>query len=148
MIIELEITWRWKVWQEVNGYKTKILSGVRKMDKKVFIEQMKNCEPMDKESIMKILVDAVDSDIGDGNPRGHKKLIIVMEELAELTKEVSKELREKGDITNITEELADVQLCIYYVQEIVGIDDKTIEKAVSVKANRIGSELYKTGSYK
>ena len=98
------------------------------MDKKVFIEQMKYSEPMSKEYIMKILVDSINSNIGDGNPRGHRNLIIVMEELAELTKEISKELRGKGDIVNLTEELADVQLGIYYVQEIVGIDDENIKK--------------------
>ena len=118
------------------------------MNRQTFIEQMKNCEPMNKTSIMKILIDSVNSNIGDGNPRGHRNLIIVMEELAELAKEVSKELRGKGDIVNLTEELADVQLGIYYVQEIVGIDDKNLEKAMSVKINRLGSMLYDTGSYK
>ena len=117
------------------------------MDKEVFIEKMKNCEPMNKESLMKIIVDSVNSNMVDGNPRGHRNLIIVMEELAELAKEISKELRGKGDVTNLIEELADVQLGIYYVQEIVGIDDKTIEKAMSVKMDRLGSVLYDTGSY-
>lgn len=118
------------------------------MEKQVFVEKMKDCEPMSKESIMKILVDSVNSNIGDGNPSGHRNLIIVMEELAELAKEIAKELRGKGDRINLTEELADVQLGIYYVQEIVGVDDETLAKAMSVKMDRLGSVLYKTGSYK
>lgn len=37
----------------------------------------------------------------NGNPRGHHNLILVMEELAELTKEISKELCGKGDSVSI-----------------------------------------------
>ena len=118
------------------------------MDRKVFVEQMEKCEPMSKESIMKVLVDSINANISDGNPRGHRNLIIVTEELAELAKEVSKELRGKGDIVSLTEELADVQLGIYYVQEIVGIEDENLKKAMSVKTNRLSSVLYDTGSYK
>ena len=117
------------------------------MDRQIFVEKMKGCEPMSKESIAKILVDSVSSNIGDGNPRGHRNLIIVMEELAELAKEIAKELRGKGDKISLTEELADVQLGIYYVQEIVGVDDETLAKAMSVKMDRLSSVLYKTGSY-
>lgn len=117
------------------------------MDKQFFIDRMKDAEPMNKSDIDKILVDSVNSNIHDGNPRGHRNLIIVMEELAELTKEISKELRGKGDIDNITEELADVQLGIYYVQEIVGVSDEILQKAMAVKMNRLSSILYKTGKY-
>ena len=44
-----------------------------------------------------------------------RNLIIVREELSELSKEISKELRGQGDKYNILEELADVPLGIYYV---------------------------------
>lgn len=119
------------------------------MDRQIFIEKMSQCnKPMSSESITKILVDSIDSNISDGNPRGHRNLIIVMEELAELAKELAKELRGKGDTIGLTEELADVQLGIYYVQEIVGIDSETLSKAMSVKMDRLSSVLYPTGSYK
>ena len=86
--------------------------------------------------------------MSDGNPRGHRNLIIVMEELSELTKEISKELRGKGDKTNILEELADVQLGIYYVQEICGITDSDLAKAINVKIERLKSVLDANGKYK
>lgn len=117
------------------------------MDKSIFVEKIESAEPMDRTQIDRILVDSVNSNIKDGNPRGHRNLIIVMEELSELAKEVSKELRGKGDNLSLLEELADVQLGIYYVQEIVGIKDELLQKAMSVKMERLASVLYESGQY-
>ena len=66
-----------------------------------------------------------------------------MEELSELQKEISKELRGKGDKVNVLEELADVQIVIYYVKKILGISNEDIEKAISVKIDRLASIVYK-----
>lgn len=117
------------------------------MDKVLFVERVKGVNPMSREQINKILVDSINSNIKDGNPRGHRNLIIVMEELSELAKEISKELRGKGDNTSILEELADVQLGIYYVQEIIGIQDESLLKAMAVKMERLASVLYDVGQY-
>ena len=70
-------------------------------------------------------------------------IIIAMEELSELQKEISKELRGKGDKVNVLEELADVQIVIYYVKKILGISNEDIEKAISVKIDRLASIVYK-----
>ena len=120
---------------------------MKKMDRALFVEQMEGANPMDREQINKILVDSVNSNIKDGNLRGHRNLIIVMEELSELAKEISKELRGKGDSISILEELADVQLGIYYVQVIVGIQDESLLKAMAVKMKRLASVLYDVGQY-
>lgn len=117
------------------------------MDKVLFVERMKDAKPMNSGQINKILVDSVNSNIQDGNPRGHRNLIIVMEELSELAEEISKELRGKGDNTSILEELADVQLGIYYVQEIVGIQDESLLKAMAVKMEQLAAVLYDVGEY-
>ena len=88
------------------------------MDREKFISQLSTTEKnIDKQWIMYVLRKSIKSNLRDGNPRGHRNLIIVMEELSELIKEISKELRGKGDKYNILEELADVQLGIYYTQE-------------------------------
>lgn len=71
-----------------------------------------------------------------------------MEELSELSKEISKELRGKGDKTNILEELADVQLGIYYVQEICKINNEDLYKAMNVKMKRLEDVLKANGKYK
>lgn len=70
-----------------------------------------------------------------------------MEELSELSKEISKELRGHGDRYNILEELADVQLGIYYVQEICGINNDDLHKAMNVKMKRLDGVLTENGKY-
>lgn len=117
------------------------------MNRSLFLERMKTSTPMEREKIDRVLRDSIESNSGDGNPRGHRNLIIVMEELSELTKEISKELRGKGDRDGIIEELADVILGIYYVQEILGIDNESIKRAVAVKTERLASILYDTGKF-
>ena len=119
------------------------------MNREVFIEQFNKADSsIDKEWILDILNQSVDSNLSDGNPRGHRNLIIVMEELSELSKEISKELRGKGDKTNILEELADVQLGIYYVQEICKINNEDLYKAMNVKMKRLEDVLKSNVKYK
>lgn len=73
----------------------------------------------------------------DSPTNGHMDLIIVMEELAELTKELSKYLRGKGDHYHIVEELSDVCACIWYVQNICGISDEELSQGINVKFKRL-----------
>lgn len=118
------------------------------MNREKFITQLSTANKnVDKNWIFSVLKDSVESNLKDGNPRGHRNLIIVMEELAELSKEVSKELRGKGDHTNILEELADVQLGIYYVQEICKINDDELHKAMNIKMKRLEEVLNDKGKY-
>ena len=118
------------------------------MDREKFIKDLnQNNPPLSKEEIMKILTKSIDANLPDGNPRGHRNLIIVMEELAELSKEISKALRDKGDYYSLLEELADVQLCIYYIQEICGVADEELKKAMDVKTNRLREVLEKEGKF-
>lgn len=119
------------------------------MKREVFIEQFNKAEAsINKEWMFHVLNQSIDSNLPDGNPRGHRNLIIVMEELSELSKEISKELRGKGDNINILEELADVQLGIYYVQEICKINNEDLHKAMNVKMKRLEDILKSNGKYK
>jgi NTP pyrophosphatase (non-canonical NTP hydrolase) len=77
---------------------------------------------------------------------GSGNLIIVIEELSELTKELTKALRDKTDMIGILEELADVAICIDYIQEIFDITDKELMYARSVKIQEL-SEKIKSGTY-
>lgn len=72
---------------------------------------------------------------------GFYNTVIVVEELAELAKELTKALRNKGDITGILEELADVSLGIDYVKEIFDITDKELEYARSIKMTELQKKL-------
>lgn len=119
------------------------------MQRELFIDKLKEETPdIDMKWIKEVTRNSIKSNIHDGNPIGHKNLIIVMEELAELTKEISKELRGKGDYINILEELADVQLGIYYVQEICGIETDKLHKAMKIKMSRLNDVLQEQGKYK
>ena len=85
--------------------------------------------------------------MNDGNPRGHKNLIIVMEELAELSKEVSKKIRGKGDYYSLLEELADVCLSVLFVKDICNVNDAELNKAVNVKAEQMEKILSIKGKF-
>lgn len=119
------------------------------MNKETFVEMLeRETSGINKTWIADTLRKSVDSNLSDGNPRGHKNLIIVMEELAELSQAISKELRGKGDHVNLLEELADVQLGILYVQEICNISDEDLHKAMNVKMKRLENVLSDKGTYK
>lgn len=118
------------------------------MDREKFISQLSTSdENIDKQWFMNVIKQSVEANLKDGNPRGHRNLIIVMEELSELIKEISKELRGKGDQYNILEELADAQLGIYYVQEICGISNEELYKAINIKMKRLEKVLIEKGKY-
>ena len=68
---------------------------------------------------------------------GFHNTVIVIEELSELTKELTKALRNKEDMIGILEELADVSLGIDYIKEIFDITDKELEYARSIKINEL-----------
>ncbi len=70
------------------------------------------------------------------NNNGTQNLVIIMEELMEAAHEVSKYLRGKADMTALIEELADAALSIRYVQQICGISDDELNKAINVKLKR------------
>lgn len=118
------------------------------MDRDKFISQLNTAEEKtDMQWTLDLLKKSIDSNKKSGNQRGHRNLIIVMEELSELSKEISKQLRGKGDRYRILEELADVQLGIHYVQEICGISDEELHKAMNVKLQRLEETLREKGQY-
>lgn len=95
-----------------------------------------------------VIARSVDSTLNDGNPRGHHVLIIVLEELAELSKEVTKTLRGfSGHRITLIEEIADVAVCILYLQEVCGISTQDIYKAMNVKIDRLENKLNERGTY-
>lgn len=57
------------------------------------------------------------------------QLLVAFEEMAELTKAISKAIRysREGHKTAITEEIADVEIMLEQVKMIFGIDDEDVE---------------------
>ena len=68
---------------------------------------------------------------------GSMNMIIAMEELSELQKEISKYLRGQGDTIALIEEIADVTIMLKYIKMVVNIDDNDINKAINVKLDRL-----------
>lgn len=68
-----------------------------------------------------------------------KKKIIAIEEMAELQKEITKDLREETpfDFYGILEEMSDVYICLKALQIIYAISDEDINNGIDIKLNRL-----------
>lgn len=73
--------------------------------------------------------------------KGFRNIIIILEELSELNKELTKALRNKEDKIGIIEETADVLICIEYIKKIFNITEREINSAMYVKANELKNKL-------
>lgn len=82
-----------------------------------------------------------DSPADDIHPQGYDGLIICMEEFNELSKEVSKYYRMKGNQLDLLQEIADAWLSIEYIKRLCQFDDTMIIKAINAKTKRNMIEL-------
>lgn len=73
--------------------------------------------------------------------KGFRNIIIILEELGELNKELTKALRNKQDRIGIIEETADVLICVEYIKKIFNITEREINSAIYVKANELKNKL-------
>ena len=64
------------------------------------------------------------------------QLVVAIEELSELTKEITKCLRNKGNIDHLAEEAADVEIMVEQVKLIFNVQDK-VEVARQIKLQRL-----------
>ena len=69
------------------------------------------------------------------------ELIITVEELSELQKEVTKQLRNEGKMENLVEEIADVYIVMEYLKLIFAINDEDIKTEIAFKIDRLMSRL-------
>lgn len=70
-----------------------------------------------------------------------KQSIVCMEECSELIQCISKELRGKTDVAHLTEEMADVLICIKMLQQIYSIDTSELESWIQAKQQRIKDRM-------
>ena len=89
---------------------------------------------MNKEQENKIYQDAIDF-FGDESQK-----IMVIEEMSELTKELCKELRHRGEVEHIADELADVEITLAQIKKIYHIA-QTVEEHKNYKLNRLKNSL-------
>lgn len=120
------------------------------MDKQKFLNAFhKSSFQLDKRKIRKLIRKNTDANSVPDKPRGRYLLIVVMEECAELIQAISKTMRAKQtDKYNLLEEMADVQICIWYLQEIFDIETNDLYKAINVKIDRLDKTIKEKGAYK
>ena len=66
--------------------------------------------------------------------------IMVIEEMSELTKELCKELRNRGDVSHIAEELADVEITLAQLKMIYNIH-QAVEEQKNFKLKRLADSI-------
>ena len=66
---------------------------------------------------------------------------IAMEEFAELTQQVSKQIRGYGDRIGLIEEMADAYICLKLLESIFNISPEDMQKAIDVKMDRERQKL-------
>lgn len=69
------------------------------------------------------------------------QLMVAVEELSELTKEITKLSRGKGSTMRLTEEIADVQICIEQLQQFFCVSNQSIKVFKDFKLKRL-EEFY------
>lgn len=72
---------------------------------------------------------------------GDKQVVVAIEELSELQKELCKALRDKTNKENIIEEMADVIIMINQMQMYFKISDEELHKEINYKLNRTKERL-------
>lgn len=72
-----------------------------------------------------------------------KQMIVAIEELSELQKEICKWQRGIGNYDHVVEEVADVIVMIEYLKLIFEINDKELEKAIDYKLKRLDDNINK-----
>ena len=69
------------------------------------------------------------------------QLIVSLEELSELQKEICKKLRDNENEDKIIEEMADVYIVLEDIKQIFQIKDKDIQREVNYKLNRLEERM-------
>lgn len=101
------------------------------MDREVFRKKMLEKNSAASKIEVKNVIDHIVN-----NETAEINCVICMEELAELQQEISKQLRDKGDMLGLLEELADVYICLEMLKKMFGYTNDEIARAVSIKLDR------------
>lgn len=67
--------------------------------------------------------------------------IVAIEEMSELTKEITKDLRGDANINNIVEEMADVHIMLMQLQKMYNINLQTLFEKIEFKLERLKKRL-------
>ena len=99
-----------------------------------------------RKQVRKVYASSPKRDFQTGDSR-NRWSVIAMEEMAECQQAISKYIRGKGDKLNLTEELADVILCIFMLIEMYDIKFSDIKKMLNVKIDRVNEKQKDNGKF-
>lgn len=71
----------------------------------------------------------------------NNQIVVAIEELSELTKELTKALRMAYNRDHMTEEMADTLIMIYQMFYYFGISEKDLRNAIDYKLKRLEGKL-------
>ena len=75
---------------------------------------------------------------------GHKmQSVIAIEEMSELTKELTKAIRGNPNHDHLVEETADVMICVRQIREMYNIRDDELQAAINGKLTRLDERMRK-----
>lgn len=112
------------------------------MDRKILQEKLTENVLSDQqldtlEQKEEIINNLIESSVPVDVERGTRNLIIGMEELSELQKELSKAIRGKLDRVGLIEEIVDVEHTIDVIKNVFQISNQELEKVRFIKLEQI-----------
>lgn len=72
---------------------------------------------------------------------GQNQIIVAIEELSELQKELTKYLRNKGNLDHIAEEIADVEIMVKQIKMYFCIKNDTVQEWKDYKIGRLDMQM-------
>ena len=70
------------------------------------------------------------------------QMVVAIEEMSELTKEITKSLRGKVDTSHLLEKYVDVVIMLEHVKIYFGLNDEKIEKVKNEKLKRTQERMF------
>ena len=103
------------------------------MNREELKEKLNNAKPVDEETFNSALDITIDS---SKTLNVNEEIIVAVEELSELQKELTKYIRGERDFTGVEEEMADVYIALGLIKKMLNIPQEEIDKITSVKISR------------
>ena len=116
---------------------------MRNFTEKYFELLKEDIDPVgiDQDLIKDCISKAIEQGANHKFERGDINLIILMEEMAELIKVLSKYIRYRDNKPDVIEEVVDVYIYLNAAKEILSITDKEFETGLKVKLDRFKKRL-------
>ena len=103
------------------------------MNREELKEKLNHAKPVDEKTFNSALDITIDS---SKTLNVNEEIIVAVEELSELQKELTKYIRGERDFTGVEEEMADVYIALGLIKKMLNIPQEEIDKITSVKISR------------